>query len=77
MLELKQESAQHAALTRSLNASSKDSVDALGGFKASVRRALEDVDGRHDKLCRATSFFADTLKVPNPLLEPDVSQMFK
>lgn len=70
--EVKQEAAQHAALIRTLKASSKESVEALTTFKTSVRRALEDVDNRHDKLCHATSIFADALKVANPLTELDL-----
>ena len=41
----------------------RDAVDLVNAHKASVRRAIDEVEQRHDAFARAAAVFADELKI--------------
>lgn len=67
IMELKQEGTQCATQLRTMKGSSRDAVDLVNAHKASVRRAIDEVEKRHDAFARAAAVFADELKIANPL----------
>ncbi len=67
IMERKQEGTQCATQLRTMKGSSRDAVDLVNAHKASVRRAIDEVEKRHDAFARAAAVFADELKIASPL----------
>ena len=58
-------SGAHSSAVAKLGADA--AVDLVNAHKASVRRAIDEVEKRHDAFARAAAVFADELKIANPL----------
>ena len=65
--ELRQEVVNAGSVARSMRAATKDVSDSLSAHKATLKKAVADIDNRHEAYDLAIGTFAEALKIPNPV----------